>query len=202
MDTLLDPSLQPVLLVAAEVLAENWLPTLRNGKAAVSLPRPAATRARAWATPWAISGRLARRSGPPAAASAMIPAKFGCSARGFLSQSLDGSHQLLTLCSYKGDALVVPLGNVGRCVITKQNPDTGETDLDTLNGLADYRGDIEAVRVAHLHRPCDRLQPVGHRAIPLGPPGRTLPRPAGPMASHQQARRPHTSHQRAISLMD
>jgi MOSC domain-containing protein len=42
-----------------------------------------------------------------------------------------------------GDAVVVPLGNVGRCVITKQNPDTGETDLDTLNGLADYRGEIE-----------------------------------------------------------
>ncbi len=42
-----------------------------------------------------------------------------------------------------GDAVVVPLGNVGRCVITKQNPDTGETDLDTLNGLADYRSDIE-----------------------------------------------------------
>jgi uncharacterized protein YcbX len=42
-----------------------------------------------------------------------------------------------------GDAVVVPLGNVGRCVITKQNPDTGETDLDTLNGLADYRGDVE-----------------------------------------------------------
>ena len=42
-----------------------------------------------------------------------------------------------------GDAVVVPLGNVGRCVITKQNPDTGEIDLDTLNGLADYRGDIE-----------------------------------------------------------
>jgi hypothetical protein len=42
-----------------------------------------------------------------------------------------------------GDAVVVPLGNVGRCVITKQNPDTGETDLDTLNGLAGYRGEIE-----------------------------------------------------------
>ena len=28
-------------------------------------------------------------------------------------------------------------------MITKQNPDTGETDLDTLNGLADYRGEIE-----------------------------------------------------------
>jgi uncharacterized protein YcbX len=42
-----------------------------------------------------------------------------------------------------GEAVVVPLGNVGRCVITKQNPDTGQTDLDTLNGLADYRGEIE-----------------------------------------------------------
>jgi uncharacterized protein YcbX len=42
-----------------------------------------------------------------------------------------------------GEAVVVPLGNVGRCVITKQNPDTGETDLDTLNGLASYRGDVE-----------------------------------------------------------
>jgi uncharacterized protein len=42
-----------------------------------------------------------------------------------------------------GEAVVVPLGNVGRCVITKQNPDTGETDLDTLNGLADYRSAIE-----------------------------------------------------------
>jgi uncharacterized protein YcbX len=42
-----------------------------------------------------------------------------------------------------GDAVLVPLGNVGRCVITKQNPDTGETDLDTLNGLADYRGEVE-----------------------------------------------------------
>lgn len=43
-----------------------------------------------------------------------------------------------------GEAVVVPLGNVGRCVITKQNPDSGETDLDTLNGLADYRRDVEA----------------------------------------------------------
>jgi uncharacterized protein YcbX len=42
-----------------------------------------------------------------------------------------------------GEAVVVPLGNVGRCVITKQNPDTGETDLDTLNALADYRDDVE-----------------------------------------------------------
>jgi MOSC domain-containing protein len=40
-----------------------------------------------------------------------------------------------------GDAVVVPQGNVGRCVITTQNPDTGRTDLDTLNALAGYRRD-------------------------------------------------------------
>ncbi|HUZ80854.1 MAG TPA: MOSC domain-containing protein, partial [Gaiellaceae bacterium] len=38
-----------------------------------------------------------------------------------------------------GDAVVVPQGNVGRCVITTQNPDTGRTDLDTLKALAAYR---------------------------------------------------------------
>jgi uncharacterized protein YcbX len=42
-----------------------------------------------------------------------------------------------------GTAVVIPQGNVGRCVITKQNPETGERDLDTLNGLASYRRDIE-----------------------------------------------------------
>jgi MOSC domain-containing protein len=42
-----------------------------------------------------------------------------------------------------GDAVVIPLGNVGRCVITTQNPDTGVSDLDTLKGLAAYRRYIE-----------------------------------------------------------
>ena len=42
-----------------------------------------------------------------------------------------------------GDAVVIPHGNVGRCVITKQNPDTAVSDLDTLNALAAYRGDVE-----------------------------------------------------------
>jgi uncharacterized protein YcbX len=42
-----------------------------------------------------------------------------------------------------GDAVVIPNGNVGRCVITTQNPDTGISDLDTLKGLAAYRRDIE-----------------------------------------------------------
>ena len=42
-----------------------------------------------------------------------------------------------------GEAVVVPQGNVGRCVVTTQNPDTGRTDLDTLKALAAYRGDVE-----------------------------------------------------------
>jgi uncharacterized protein YcbX len=42
-----------------------------------------------------------------------------------------------------GDAVVIPQGHVGRCVITTQNPDTGRTDLDTLKGLAAYRSGAE-----------------------------------------------------------
>jgi uncharacterized protein YcbX len=38
-----------------------------------------------------------------------------------------------------GEAVVVPQGNVGRCAVTTQNPDTGAPDLDTLKALADYR---------------------------------------------------------------
>jgi uncharacterized protein YcbX len=40
-----------------------------------------------------------------------------------------------------GDAVVRPLGNVGRCAITTQNPETGLPDLDTLRGLREYRQD-------------------------------------------------------------
>jgi uncharacterized protein YcbX len=42
-----------------------------------------------------------------------------------------------------GGAVVVPQGNVGRCAITTQNPDTGQVDLDTLKALAGYRGEVE-----------------------------------------------------------
>jgi uncharacterized protein YcbX len=42
-----------------------------------------------------------------------------------------------------GEAVVVPQGNVGRCAVTTQNPDTGAPDLDTLKALAAYRGSIE-----------------------------------------------------------
>ena len=41
-----------------------------------------------------------------------------------------------------GDAVVVPSGNVGRCVVTTRDPDTAEPTLDTLELLARYRRDI------------------------------------------------------------
>lgn len=42
-----------------------------------------------------------------------------------------------------GEAVVRPLGNVGRCAVTTQNPDTGVPDLDTLRVLGEYRCDVE-----------------------------------------------------------
>jgi hypothetical protein len=42
-----------------------------------------------------------------------------------------------------GDAIVIPQGNIGRCAVTTQNPDTGSPDLDTLKALARYRADVE-----------------------------------------------------------
>jgi uncharacterized protein YcbX len=41
-----------------------------------------------------------------------------------------------------GEALVLPRGNVGRCAITTQNPDTGLPDFETLHVLKAYRGDV------------------------------------------------------------
>ena len=41
-----------------------------------------------------------------------------------------------------GQAVVVPQGNVGRCAVTTQHPETGEPDLDTLKALAAYRRDV------------------------------------------------------------
>ena len=38
-----------------------------------------------------------------------------------------------------GHAVVAPIGDVGRCVVTKCDPDTGTSDLDTLGALARYR---------------------------------------------------------------
>ncbi len=44
-----------------------------------------------------------------------------------------------------GEAVVAPLGDVGRCAVTNCDPDTGVSDLDTLGVLAAYRreGQVE-----------------------------------------------------------
>ena len=38
-----------------------------------------------------------------------------------------------------GDAVVKIRGDVGRCAITTQNPETGEPDFDTLRTISEYR---------------------------------------------------------------
>ena len=38
-----------------------------------------------------------------------------------------------------GDAVIVPLGDIGRCVVTTCDPDTAASDFDTLKLLAGYR---------------------------------------------------------------
>jgi uncharacterized protein YcbX len=38
-----------------------------------------------------------------------------------------------------GEAIVRPVGNVGRCAVTTQDPDSGIADLDTLGLLGEYR---------------------------------------------------------------
>jgi uncharacterized protein YcbX len=41
-----------------------------------------------------------------------------------------------------GEAVVGPLGNVGRCAVTTLDPATGVRDLDTLAALKAYRGEL------------------------------------------------------------
>lgn len=43
-----------------------------------------------------------------------------------------------------GEAVIVPGGNVGRCKVTTMDPDTGIRDLDTLDVLARYRGEVQS----------------------------------------------------------
>src|SRR3954471_18256358 len=66
-----------------------------------------------------------------------------------------------------GDAVVVPQGNVGRCAITTQNPETGQVDLDTLKALASYRAEAENTEARRLGSPPAGAEP-GH--VRLGAP--------------------------------
>ncbi len=42
-----------------------------------------------------------------------------------------------------GEATALVRGNVGRCLVTSRDPDTGVRTLPTLDALAEYRGDVE-----------------------------------------------------------
>ena len=78
-----------------------------------------------------------------------------------------------------GEAIVMPLGHVGRCVVTTHNPDTGMGDLDTLRILARLRrgaattervslGIWGRVELPGLVRVADAITPISGRAERLG----------------------------------
>ncbi|HEY2355561.1 MAG TPA: MOSC N-terminal beta barrel domain-containing protein [Gaiellaceae bacterium] len=68
-----------------------------------------------------------------------------------------------------GDAVVKPLGDVGRCVVTTKNPDTGEDAFPTLDTLATYRRD-GVTEPLPLGVYCDVVEPgrvrVGDSVVP------------------------------------
>ena len=70
-----------------------------------------------------------------------------------------------------GDAVVYPLGNVGRCVVTTCDPDTAERDFDTLGVLAGYRREIETTEPLPLGVVGDVVKTgrvrVGDAVVPL-----------------------------------
>lgn len=74
-----------------------------------------------------------------------------------------------------GEATLALNGDVGRCVVTSQNPDTGITDVDTLRTLAGYRregrneplpfGVYGSVAVPGRIRVGDAVQPLQDRLL-------------------------------------
>jgi len=77
-----------------------------------------------------------------------------------------------------GEAVLVLNGDIGRCVVTTRNPDTGITDFDTLGTLADYRregrdeplpfGVYGAVVVPGRVRVGDSVRPLEHPLLAAG----------------------------------
>jgi uncharacterized protein YcbX len=70
-----------------------------------------------------------------------------------------------------GGAVVRPLGNVGRCVVTTCDPDTAERDFDTLGVLATYRREVQTTEPLPLGVVGDVVKPgrvrVGDPVTPL-----------------------------------
>ena len=81
-----------------------------------------------------------------------------------------------------GAAEIVVNGDVGRCVVTSHDPDTGVTDLDTLGTLARYRR--RGTRRAVASRRLRRRRLVGHR------PGGRHREPARPLSGARRLRQP------------
>src|SRR5207247_1560186 len=86
-----------------------------------------------------------------------------------------------------GSALVAMHGNVGRCLVTSRDPQSGTIDLPTLDLLGSYRGHVEStgpppvnptrigpppVNPTRTGPPAGRLDsdgpPPGHRCQPYG----------------------------------
>jgi uncharacterized protein len=63
-----------------------------------------------------------------------------------------------------GDAVVVPRGHVGRCVVTTHHPDTAARDLDTLKLLGSYRAGIDTAEALPFGVWAEVIEP-GHVAI-------------------------------------
>ena len=71
-----------------------------------------------------------------------------------------------------GGAVVLVRDNVGRCAVTKRDPDTGVRDLDTLDVIADYRAGVPTGEPLPFGVWCEVVEPgrvaVGDRAEPVG----------------------------------
>ena len=102
------------------------------------LRRTAAAAARRHCSRPSSLGRLARQLGVDVGRQRRFRMNFGI--EGVEAHAEDGWRGRRVRV---GDAVVIPQGNVGRCAITTQNPDTGQVDLDTLKGLAGYRSGVE-----------------------------------------------------------
>ena len=81
-----------------------------------------------------------------------------------------GQHNIMLVGAGRlGEAIVIPNGNVGRCAVTTQNPDSGAPDLDTLKALAAYRGVTETT----VGRSSDAIGPALSKAVELASVTRT-----------------------------
>ena len=58
-----------------------------------------------------------------------------------------------------GETVLVPRGNVGRCRVTKLDPEAGVVDLETLDVIAEYRADVETTEPLPFGVWCEVVEP-------------------------------------------